>query len=132
MYMPVAAQAAGGKPRPMMIGFQTTPPPNPTDEANPPPTAASDNNQSDLPWYEMSDLHVPVLVIYLSCYSNWQRLVCMKATRKQVNKNDIKIPTSAELHFCMFTIEGFLLDPRKRLTTKARETSAAQSKCTRH
>jgi len=41
MYMPVAAHAAGGNPIPIITGFQTTPPPKPTDEANPPPSAAN-------------------------------------------------------------------------------------------
>jgi hypothetical protein len=50
MYIPVAVQAAGGKPSPMIIGFQTTPPPRPTEEANPPPTAPRAKSYSDLPW----------------------------------------------------------------------------------
>ena len=132
MYIPVAAVTAGCIPSPINIGLNTIPPPSPTELANPPPRDAIINWTRSLPLQLNSLLLYPFLVITFSWYSSYNLLIYKKLTTKQMNKNPKKKPKSPALHFCRFMMEGFLLEPLNRFTTKETKSNRKQSRCTLH
>ena len=133
IYIPVDAATVGASPNPIKTGLNTTPPPRPTAEVNPPPMEPKTSLVITLlSRYEISDWVQPIFdYCFISC-SPRNLLICVNDSSAVIARNEVQINQSVMEHFSMFIIEGFLFEPRSKLTKKASNTVEKQSKWILH